>query len=183
MATETDVPTVVWDAARLLKEGELILFGSGALAFWLDSPPQTHDVDLIVSAGTEADTIEALMGEEGPYHQLRGMFAQVSPAETFTAPDSWPLRARRLKVPGIPGVQVLIPHPHDILLSKLERFEPKDRLHAQEIVEAYPLSEARLHELLADSPYRNPSIPEEDRRQRFESNLRRLVALLPPDEA
>lgn len=41
-----DVARVVADAARLMGSGELIVFGSSALAFWLQQPPRSKDVDV-----------------------------------------------------------------------------------------------------------------------------------------
>ena len=40
-----EVTKVVGDAARLLGSGELVVFGSSALAFWMQRPPRSKDVD------------------------------------------------------------------------------------------------------------------------------------------
>ena len=41
-----EVTRVVADAARLMAKGELIVFGSSALAFWMKAPPRSKDVDI-----------------------------------------------------------------------------------------------------------------------------------------
>ena len=46
MVDPKDIPRIVVDAVRLVRAGEIVVFGSSALAFWLESPPQTRDVDI-----------------------------------------------------------------------------------------------------------------------------------------
>lgn len=46
MLEPADVPRVLIDAARLLGRGEIALFGSGALYFWVQNAPRSRDVDL-----------------------------------------------------------------------------------------------------------------------------------------
>ena len=63
MVDPADVPRVVIDAARLVREGELIVFGSAALAFTLDKAPTSRDVDVYCIPPERGDAVEALMGE------------------------------------------------------------------------------------------------------------------------
>lgn len=126
---------------------------------------------MIVVAPGRADVVEAMMGEEGPYHQLRKMYVDVCPPETLVAPMSWPSRARRVRVPGAEAVTLVLVHPHDILLAKLGRFEPKDQVHARLILAEYPLDTDALERLAADSPYRSGAIRDPDLQARFEVHL------------
>jgi hypothetical protein len=137
---------------------------------------------MIVLPPGRAEVIEALMGEEGPYHQLRRMYVDVCPPETLVAPVSWLGRARKVRVPGAEAVTLIIPHPHDLLFAKLARFEEKDRLHAQLILAAYPMDLQTLERLAVDSPYRGQAIRAGELRQRFEAHLatlRRWIARPP----
>jgi hypothetical protein len=56
-------------------------------------------------------------------------------------------------------VRVLAPHPHDVLISKLERFSDADRDHVRRILGEAPLDRARLEALVDASPYRNGEEP------------------------
>lgn len=68
MVQPADVPQILKDAARLLKEGEIVVFGSAALAFWMPEAPATRDVDLWCTPAERGAMVEALMGELSWYH-------------------------------------------------------------------------------------------------------------------
>lgn len=72
----------------------------------------------------------------------------------------------------------IIPHPHDILLAKLDRGEAKDWEHATLILEEFPLDLRTLDALAAAMPNRTGTVTSEERRKRFELNGARLRAQL-----
>jgi hypothetical protein len=47
MVEPGQVEPILSDAARLVGEGELVVFGSAALALWLRNAPSSRDVDLL----------------------------------------------------------------------------------------------------------------------------------------
>jgi len=49
----------------------------------------------------------------------------------------------------------IVPHPHDVLVSKLPRLSPSDREHIELILAQMPLERARLDELANASPARS----------------------------
>lgn len=169
-----DSPPVAWrvaqDAARLVGEGELVVFGSAALAFWLGDPPQSRDVDVWTTPPEKGDAIEALMGELSWYHEKFSIHAEVWGPETFKAPPRWRERAKQFSFDGLPSVRVVCPHPHDVVLAKLERMDPKDRVHIEQVLRQMPLSRARLDSLVAEYSEARDA----DRQARFETNLRWL---------
>lgn len=172
-------PTLTWrvvsDAARLLKDGELVIFGSAALAYWLGAPPLSRDVDVWCSPPDRGDILEALMGELSWYHEKHGTHVEVWGPETFKAPPGWRTRARELTLETAPGVRVVAAHPHDVLIAKLERMDPKDADHQRLILEQAPLSLARLDELVAEFP---AGARDAEREARFQEHLARLRARL-----
>jgi hypothetical protein len=89
-----DVARVVADAASLVKRGELVVFGSSALAFWLRDAPRSRDVDVWCEPVERGDLVEALMGELSRYHQRHAAYVEVWRPETFAAPLGWRKRAR-----------------------------------------------------------------------------------------
>jgi hypothetical protein len=44
MVDPEDVEKIVIDAARLMRRGEIIVFGSAELAFWVKAAPSSRDV-------------------------------------------------------------------------------------------------------------------------------------------
>ncbi|GMV38287.1 MAG: hypothetical protein AMXMBFR64_00030 [Myxococcales bacterium] len=171
MVRPEDVLPIVHDAARLARTGTLIVFGSGALSLWLSEAPLSRDVDLIVLPPERSHPVEAVMGELSWYHDKHGSYVECSPPETLAAPESWLVRARKLHFSDAPDVEILVPHPHDILLSKVERFDPHDQDYVRRILRELPLSRDELAALAADMPHRSASISDPRRRQSFELHL------------
>jgi hypothetical protein len=136
-----------------------VVFGSASLAFWLANAPTSRDVDLWVTPPERGDAVEALMGELSWYHDLHGAYVEVLGPETFSGPRAWRSRAVTLVIPEALRVRVLVPHPHDVLISKLERFSDADRDHVRRILGEAPLDRARLDALAGDSPYRTGEEP------------------------
>ncbi len=178
MVDPGDIPRIVSDAARLLRRGELVIFGSAALAYWLADPPRTRDVDVWCNPADEGDVIEALMGELSWYDEKHGAYVEVWAPETFSAPSDWRQRAKVLQSDERPEVTIIVAHPHDVLVAKLERLDPHDLEHAERILSEYPLALETLDALLANSPHRDGSITQADRLERFEHGVTRLRPLL-----
>lgn len=167
MVDPGQVDPILNDAARLVREGEIVVFGSAALALWLRDAPRTRDVDVWCDPPEKGDVIVALMGEQSWYHRTHGAYVEVWAPETFAAPEGWRNRARIVTHRDLPEVRLVIPHPHDVILSKLERFEAKDREHFDRVLEEFPLTSAELERLAATCPQRRADAPAE-RSKRFE---------------
>lgn len=170
MVHPEDVGRVLLDAARLIRAGELVVFGSAALAFWLPDAPATRDVDVWCSPPERGDAVQALMGELSWYHDRHGAYVEVWAPETFAAPSDWRDRAKVLQDPDLPEVRLVVPHPHDVLMAKLERFEASDRDHARRILAAFPMGVDDLDRLDARSPYREGRISDRRRIAAYEAH-------------
>lgn len=171
-----EVTKVVADAARLIGAGEIIVFGSSALAFWMKDPPRSKDVDVWCVPRAKGDAVVALMGELSWYHEKHGMFVEVWGPETFAAPADWRTRSKRLLLTENPKVSIVLPHPHDVMMAKLERMEVKDREHVRAILAEFPLDEATLEQLVLQMPARRGTVTA-DRAARFEVGLTELRAM------
>lgn len=178
MVEPADIPRILLDAARLLKEGDLVVFGSAALALSLPDPPRTRDVDVWCVPSDRGDLLVALMGELSWYQEKHGVYLEVWAPETFCAPYNWRSRARVLQEESFPAVRLIVPHPHDLLLAKLERWESGDRVHARLILSTFPMDLRRLAHLVAESPYRIGMIQDSSRIAAFDSHLKELEAML-----
>ena len=111
MVDPGDIPRIVTDVVRLVQSGEIVVFGSSALAFWLDSPPHTRDVDIWCDPPEQGDIVQAVMGELSWYDEKHGAYVEVWSPETFAAPLDWRSRARTLTFEGFPRATVIVPHP------------------------------------------------------------------------
>jgi hypothetical protein len=178
MVEPADVERILSDVARLVGEGEVIVFGSAALALRMDRPPSTRDVDLWCVPVEKGEIVTALMGELSWYHERNGVFVEVWGPETFAAPAGWRQRAVERSLAQNPRVRLVVPHPHDVLVSKLERFEERDREHAATILDEYPLRLDELDALIAAAPHRRGQVEDPERRARFEHGAARLRALV-----
>jgi len=163
----------VADAARLVGAGEIVVFGSSALAFWMRNAPPSRDIDVWCQPAEHGHAVTALMGELSWYHDRHGLFVEVWAPETFAAPRHWRSRARTLAMQD-QRVTVVVPHPHDILMAKLERMEVKE--HVTAILAEFPLPEATLEALVDEMPHRHGLVAA-DRAVRFETGRQELRVL------
>lgn len=177
MATPAEVPNILADAARLIRRGELVVFGSGALAYWLPDAPSSKDVDVWVVPPERGDPVVAVMGERSWYHQKHLVFVEVWGPETFCAPSDWRARAQHVTMPDSPDVVLTVPHPHDVLLAKLERLDPNDLDHVHRILAWAPLTAVQLQALANATPYRTGVVTDPLRTRAFEAHLARVAAL------
>jgi len=176
MDGSSEVARVLGDAARLMTAGEIVVFGSSALAFWMQRPPRSKDIDVWCIPARKGRAIEALMGELSWYHEKHGMFVEVWGPETFAAPVDWRNRSKRLLLTENRKVSIVLPHPHDVLMAKLERMDPKDREHVRAILAEFPLSDDDFSRLILEMPHRRGSVAA-DRCARFEAGLAEFRAM------
>ncbi len=176
MDRSQEVTRVVADAARLVGEGQIVVFGSSALAFWMQQAPASRDVDVWCEPTDRGHAVQALMGELSWYHDRHGVFVEVWAPETFAAPLDWRSRSRSITMEE-QAVTIVLPHPHDVLMAKLERMEVKDREHIHAILREFPMSTGMLERLVAQVPHRSGAVAA-DRAARFEAGLAELRAIL-----
>lgn len=118
------------------------------------------------------------MGELSWYHDRHGVYVEVWAPETFAAPEDWRSRARIHTIPTSPEVTLLLPHPHDVLVSKLERMTEADVEHARRILKEFPLSAETLEGLAGASPHLNGRIEDSERVARFRHGLQRVRRMI-----
>ena len=172
------IARVVEDAARLVMKGELLVSGSAALAFWAEAGPPARFVDLGVAPEAAAAQVEKMMGPNGWYDRTFGYHVLVSPPDTFIGPAGWAARARRTRFPEARTVEVVVPHPHDVIMAKLERFDAQDQAQVRLVLQGMAMSENELDTLAASMPQRDASFDDEARRKRFDFNVTRLRPIL-----
>lgn len=96
----------------------IIVFGSSPLQLGVDSNFLSGDVDVIPLAD-----IEPYCQTAGLLEGQRGVYLEICMAAAFQASSDWMMRACEVKREH---VTFILPHPLDILVSKVKRLEPKD---------------------------------------------------------
>lgn len=123
------------------------------------------------------------MGELSWYHERHAAYVEVWRPETFSGPADWRRRARSEQLATAPEVVVVVPHPHDLLFSKLERFDENDRDHIRRILREFPLSVEELRSLAESMPHQTGSITDPDRVARFRHGLARVERMIEQESA
>ncbi len=98
---------------------QITVFGSAPLQIGLDKSFLSADVDITGDADIEAHMRNASLLKG----QRDGIFVHVCPHNTFRTCPDWHGRAAKIEVGH---VTFTLPHPIDILVSKLTRLEDKD---------------------------------------------------------
>lgn len=163
-----DLEHVIRAAAAVTDEYELVIIGSQSIH---GSAPHATGV-LILSQEADlyplrrperADVIDGAIGEDSPFHERFGYYAQGVGPETAVLPDGW--ADRLVKIQG-PGTDLKIGYclePHDLAASKLVAGREKDgpfvrALFAQQIIDLetlraridrLPVSQERVRTLTA----------------------------------
>jgi hypothetical protein len=121
--------------AKVQAPAEMILIGSGALLWHAAQlgvetplPENSMDVDPVTDSEEVALLgYEAMIGSE--FEKIHGWHVNLMPRAVLNEfPEDWRNRAKQ-KVYG--KLMVIVPCVPDLLISKLKRGEPRDKLHAQ----------------------------------------------------
>ncbi len=160
-------PEIDWNTAagRLLDQlvealpssrpWRIIVFGSSPLQLALDPAFLSGDVDII-----PFDNIDEHLRAAGLLKGQAEMYVEPCTPNAFTAAADWTLRAFEV---ARRHVTFVLPHPIDILVSKIKRLEEKD-LNAFRLVRArtgHPTEEDLIHALQRVVDLYRPSFDEE----------------------
>jgi hypothetical protein len=122
-------------AAQLTLPGNLTLIGSAALLWHAherglaaELPESSMDVDPVTDSDEVArHCYEALIGSE--FERIHGWHVNLMPENVLRElPAEWELRAMQKQIGKL---KLTVPAPVDLLVPKLKRNEPRDRIHAE----------------------------------------------------
>lgn len=164
------VEHVLRAAAKITGEKRFIIVGSQSLhAKFPDIPDEivmSVEVDLI--AARNADRTEWLnaIGQDSPFHETFGYYADPVDESTATLPKGW--KKRLVNLPAGEGGNVvgLCLDPHDLAISKYVARRQKDLRFTRELARRGYTRRERLLELLEATPVA------EDIRSRIETDIR-----------
>lgn len=150
------VDHVLRAAATITGQKQFIIVGSQALhGKFPDVPDEivmSAEVDLI--AKKNADRTEWLnaIGQDSPFHEQFGYYADPVDESTAKLPKGWKGRLVNLPVGNTGGVVGLCLEPHDLAISKYVARRAKDLQFTRELARRGYTRRARLLELLNVTP-------------------------------
>jgi len=119
-------------AAEVLSAGlgsrpiQLVVFGSSPLQMGVSEAIMSGDLDIATD-----EEIEGLLVEAGLTKGLSSPYVEVCPLGTFRTALDWRARAHAERLGNL---EILFPHPIDILVSKISRGEEKDFEAFEEVI-------------------------------------------------
>ncbi len=104
---------------------------------------------------TKTDMVDGALGEDSPFHQMYGYYAQGVDVTTATVPHGWRERLVRFTPTAANGATGLCLEPNDLVLSKLVAGRMKDYEFVTALLDAALVQIDVLHdraELLPEDP-------------------------------
>lgn len=113
--------------------------------------------ELDVSVGdNKLDTlIGGAIGEQPAFDETFSVYAHGVSLSSFQAPARRQQRARMRQEPAS-GVEIVVPHPHDLIISKLAAGRPKDFDFARALAPIFPISEEARQQLVQEFEAAHP---------------------------
>jgi len=145
-------------AAAVAGIKKVYVFGANAIIPWLAQaghsiplPDFVPSRELDISVGDEKmDTlIDGSIGELSVFDQTFSVYAHGVSLSAFQAPANWQKRAAQRTEP-VSGVEIIVPHPHDLIISKLAVGRPKDFAFAVAVARLFPMADAELKNLIGE---------------------------------
>jgi hypothetical protein len=139
-------------AGRITGERRFIIVGSQSLhgkhPDLADEIVASAEADLIAKSKVERTEWLNAMGQDSPFHQEFGYYADPVEEGTATLPAGWKGRLVNLPPGDTDGVQGYCLEPHDLVIAKHVAGRDKDRAFTRELARRGLVSRASLLSLL-----------------------------------
>jgi hypothetical protein len=143
-------------AGRITGEKQFIIIGSQALhAKFADLPDEivmSAEVDLIAKAHPSRTEWLNAIGQDSPFHEQFGYYADPVDEKTAILPKGWKSRLVNLPAGDTEGVRALCLDPHDLAIAKYVARREKDVVFTRELARRGIVKERQLLALLAVTP-------------------------------
>lgn len=159
----TQFEHVIFAAAEVSGEREIVVIGSQAILGSVDDPPASMllsmEADLypLGDPGRAID-VEGALGDGSPFHGTYGYFAHGVGPETAKAPEGWQDRLVRVEIPPrsgrADGAVALCLEVHDLVLAKCAAGRERDWEFARDALRAELVQTAELLSRVDDLPVR-----------------------------
>lgn len=142
-------------AGRITGQNEFLIIGSQSLhGKFPDLPDEivrSAEVDLIVREDIDRTEWLNAIGQDSPFHESYGYYADPVDETTATLPKGWKRRLVRLSPGDTEGVTGLCLDPHDLAIAKYVARRDKDLAFTRQLAERGIVSRRRLLALLKDT--------------------------------
>ena len=154
------VDHVLRAAGRITREKEFVIIGSqslhGTIPDVADEIVASAEVDLIASGdATRTEWLNAI-GQDSPFHEEFGYYADPVEETTATLPKGWKSRLVTLPPGDTDGVKGLCLDPHDLAIAKYVARREKDLVFTRELARRGIVTRKRLLDLLRQTRLPQP---------------------------
>ena len=165
---------VLRDAGRITGEKQFLIIGSQSLhGKYPDLPDdivRSAEVDLIAKKNIDRTEWLDVIGQDSPFHESFGYYADPVDDGTATLPKGWRGRLVNLPPGDTEGVKGLCLDPHDLAIAKYVAHREKDLIFTRELARRGIVMRERLLALLEQTPVN------EEVRERIRGYIRRDFA-------
>ncbi len=143
-------------AGRITGETQFVIVGSqslhGRYPDAADEIVHSAEVDLIAKNALERTEWLNVIGQDSPFHETFGYYADPVDETTATLPRGWKGRLVNLPAGDTEGVRGLCLDPHDLAISKYVARREKDRVFTRELARRALVERERLLALVDKTP-------------------------------
>lgn len=143
-------------AGRITKVKQFIVIGSQSLhGKYPDLPDElvaSAEVDLIAKGEVSRTEWLNIIGQDSPFHQEFGYYADPVDEHTAVLPKGWKSRLVSLPPGDTEGVKALCLEPHDLVIAKYVARREKDITFNRELARRGIVTAKRLLQLLETTP-------------------------------
>lgn len=168
------VDHVLRAAGRITGEKQFVIIGSQSLhGKYPDLPDEivrSAEVDLIAKQNTDRTEWLNVIGQNSPFHENFGYYADPVDEKTATLPKGWKGRLVNLPAGDTDGVQGLCLDPHDLAIAKYVARREKDLAFNRELARRKIVTSKQLLALLEKTPVTD------EVRQRIQADIARDFA-------
>ena len=158
-------------AGRITGEKQFLIIGSEALhGKYPDLPDDivlSAEVDLVAKANVDRTEWLNVIGQDSPFHETFGYYADPVDETTATLPKGWKGRLVNLPPGDTDGVKALCLDPHDLAIAKYVAGREKDLVFTRELARRRIVKRKLLLALVVETPVG------EDVRQRIRDSIGR----------
>jgi hypothetical protein len=143
-------------AANVAGVRKIYAFGANSIIPWLaqaghviplSNLEPSRDVDVTTGDAKLDILIDGAIGELSPFDKTFAVYAHSVDFALFQAPVNWQQRTAKRTEP-MSGVEIIVPHPHDLIISKLAAGRPKDFEFAVAVSSLFPITDYVLNNLI-----------------------------------
>jgi len=143
-------------AGRITGEKQFVIIGSqslhGKYPDLSDDIVRSAEADLIAKGNVSKTEWLNAIGQDSPFHEQSGYYADPVEDGTATLPAGWKARLVNLAPGDTEGVQGLCLDPHDLAIAKYVARREKDLVFNRELARRKIVTQARLLQLLEKTP-------------------------------